>query len=244
MNGEPEMISPVSGWRSGAPGGAVSRPMTTTKASSAQPGAAQAVRLGRRQLVRLLERHLAAVGAEVRLDHLLGQDRADDAHEDRRGDHEVEVADQRHLARGIDEPDRVVGHLGEQRVGRRHEEVDEEDRGDAREAGREAGQRMPAEAVEGGAAERHQHQVAGVGGDRRDDAEHHDDEGEDRLRRDLDDLAHQRGDQAGFLGDADADHRHDDDADRAEVHEVRHDRGRRGRRCPRATAGCARSSSG
>ncbi len=37
MNGEPEMISPVSAWRSGAPGGAVSNAMTTTKASSANP---------------------------------------------------------------------------------------------------------------------------------------------------------------------------------------------------------------
>ena len=30
MNGEPERISPVSGWRSGAPGGSSSRPTITT----------------------------------------------------------------------------------------------------------------------------------------------------------------------------------------------------------------------
>ncbi len=195
MNGEPERISPVSGCRSGAPGGAVRRPITTTKPSSAQPakrrpriwvGVSAACRLGR---------HAAFVGTEVRLDHLVGEDGADDAHQDRGRDHEIEVADQRDLAAGVDQPDRVVGHLGQQRVGRRHEEVDEKDRGDAGEGGGKTGERMPAETVEGGGAERHQHQIAGVGGDRRGDAQHHDDEGEDRLRRDLDDLADQRGDE-------------------------------------------------
>ena len=219
------MISPVSGWRSGAPGGAVKRPTTTTKPSSAQPARRRPCDSVGVSLCCASTGTSPLVGAEVRLDHLLGQDGADDAHQDRRGDHEVEVADQRHLARRVDQADRVVGHLGEQRVGRRDEEVDEEDAGDAREGGGEAGERVPAEAVEGGGAERHQHEVAGVGGDRGDDAEHHDDEGEDRARRDLDDLAHERGDQAQLLGDADADHRDDDHADRAEAEEVRHDRG-------------------
>ena len=63
---------------------------------------------------------------------------------------------------------RVVRDLGQHAVERRDQEVHAEARGDAGERGRDAGQRVAADALEGRGAERDQHEVAGVGGDARD----------------------------------------------------------------------------
>ena len=60
---------------------------------------------------------------------------------------------------------------------------------DAREAGRQPGQRMAPDAHEGGGAERDEDQVAGVGGDAREDADEHDDERQQPRGRDLDEHA-------------------------------------------------------
>ena len=70
----------------------------------------------------------------------------------------------------------VVRDLGQHAVERRDQEVDAEARRDAREGRRDARQRMTADAQERDGPEGYQHQVAGVGGDAREDAEQHDDE--------------------------------------------------------------------
>ena len=80
------------------------------------------------------------------------------------------------VARRVDERDRLVRDLGHDPVDRRDQQVDPERRADAGEAGRQTGQRVPAHAVEGGRRQRDQDQVAGVGGDARQDADQHDDE--------------------------------------------------------------------
>ena len=58
---------------------------------------------------------------------------------------------------------------------------------------------MPAHAVKGCGRHWHQHQIARIGGNRRQHPDHHDHEGEDRPGRDGRQLAHQRGDQTRFL---------------------------------------------
>ena len=76
----------------------------------------------------------------------------------------------------------------------------------------------------GDAGERDQHQIAGIGGDAREDADEGQDVGQRPGRRDEHELADQRVDEARFLGDAGADHRHDHQADGGEAHEVRDQR--------------------
>ncbi len=78
---------------------------------------------------------------------------------------------------------------------------------------------------EGGARERDQDQVAGIGGDAREDADEHQHVGQCMPRRDRHQLADQRLDEARLFGHADPDHRDDDDADCIEVHEVLHEAG-------------------
>ena len=65
---------------------------------------------------------------------------------------------------------------------------------------------MAADAEEGGARQRNQHQVAGVRRDARQDADERQDVGQRIGRRDQHQLADQRLDQAGLLGHADAHH--------------------------------------
>ena len=78
-----------------------------------------------------------------------------------------------------DQADRLVGDLGDHRVGRRQDEVDAEDRADAGEAGGHAGSGCRPDARERGGAERDQDQVAGVGRDAREHADHDQDERQD-----------------------------------------------------------------
>ena len=84
---------------------------------------------------------------------------------------------------------------------------------------------MSTDAVEGRRPERDEDQVAGVGGDARETTDEHDDEGQRRRRSGLDELADQRRHHPRLLGDADADHRHEDDGDDAEAGEVVDERG-------------------
>ncbi|MEI2702811.1 MAG: hypothetical protein V9E83_10470 [Baekduia sp.] len=79
---------------------------------------------------------------------------------------------------------------------------------------------MSADAVERGGAERYQHEIARVRGDARNDAQQHDDVRQRRFGGDGDELAYQRPDQPGHLGEADADHHDQDDPHRGEAHEV------------------------
>ena len=65
---------------------------------------------------------------------------------------------------------------------------DAEDRPHAGEGGRHAGERMTSDAREGGRAERHEDQVAGVGRHAREDPDQDQDEGEQGSGRDLDEL--------------------------------------------------------
>jgi hypothetical protein len=86
--------------------------------------------------------------------------------------------------------------------------------------GCKARKRVPTQAVKRGRRKRHQHEVSGIGGDRGDHADKNDHEGEYPLRRDRDELAHERGDQARFLGEAHADHGYQDHADPGEARKL------------------------
>src|SRR5690606_36191607 len=76
------------------------------------------------------------------------------------------------------------------------------------------------EAEERGRGERNQHEVAGIRSDARDDPDEYQDIGHRLARRDQHELVDQRADQPRLLGDADAEHRDDDHADRREAHEI------------------------
>ncbi|MGX1400493.1 hypothetical protein AB7M70_009902 [Bradyrhizobium japonicum] len=89
----------------------------------------------------------------------------------------------------------------------------------------EPGERMPANAQEGGAGQRDQHHIAGVCGNAGQDADERDDVNECPTRRDGHEFSDQRVDQAGFLGDADAHHGDDQQPNRGETHEVWHEPG-------------------
>ncbi len=228
MNGESPMMSPVTGSRSGASGSTVSSVITTSTASGREERVAKALRLRlRRHLGALVgvERRVVAlergvVRAEASLDDAHGDERHDDRDQDRRGDAEVQVRGEVDRALGVDERARVVRDLGQDAVERRDQEVDAEAGGDARERGRHPGERVAADALERSRTQGYQHEVPGVGGDAREDADEDDDRRQHRLRRDADELPDQRPDQAGGLGEADADHHHEDDRDRREVAEV------------------------
>ena len=81
------------------------------------------------------------------------------------------------------------------------------------------------DADERGGRERDQHQVARVARHGRHDPDEDDDVGQRAGRGDRHQLADQRADQPRVLGDPDADHRHQDHADRREAEEVGHERG-------------------
>ena len=78
MNGELPMIAPVSGWRSGAPGGATSRARKTTTPIRPQ-NAKRSPRVSSADISRALDRMLALVPSEPRLDDPVGDQRDDDA---------------------------------------------------------------------------------------------------------------------------------------------------------------------
>ena len=109
------------------------------------------------------------------LDELRRDDRQHDRDEDRRADAEVEVGGEVDV-RVRRRAGRVVRDLGQDAVERRDQEVHAEARGHAGERGRDAGERVSADALERGRAQGYQHEVAGVGGDARDHAEQDDDE--------------------------------------------------------------------
>ena len=119
---------------------------------------------------------------------------------------------------------RVIGELDEHGVERLDQHVDGEGAGHGGEAERQAGERIPSDGQIGDAGERDQDQIAGIRRDAREDADEGQDVGQRPARRDDDELADQRRDQAGLLGDAGADHRGDHQPDRGEAHEVRDQR--------------------
>ena len=119
---------------------------------------------------------------------------------------------------------RVVGELDEHGVERLDQHVDGKGGGHGSKAKREAGERIASDGQIGDAGERDQDQIAGIGGDAGDDADEGQDIGQRPVRRYDDELADQRGDQAGFLRHAGADHRGDHEPDRGEAHEVRDQR--------------------
>ena len=106
MNGESPMMSPVSGLRSGAPGGSVSAAITASTASTASPAqrrplasSAGVDRLALLARELLLVGEAAVPGAEPRLDDARGDERDHDGEEERAADAEVEVRDEVDLAR-------------------------------------------------------------------------------------------------------------------------------------------------
>ena len=228
MNGELPMSAPVSGLRSGAPDGSVSKAKTTTAPSSAKSAIPQAARLfggqcavlrsaGSRPRRRCSALYVPSRGSIIRsvMNAMSTVRNSTDAIENQR-------FDVRPIERvGIDQMDGVVGEFDEDRVERLDQHVDGERAGDGGEAQRQAGEGMAADAEEGDARQRNQDQIAGIRRDARHDADERQDVGQRPARRHDDQLADQRLHQAGFLGHAGADHGDDHEPDRGEAHEVR-----------------------
>ena len=146
-------------------------------------GVAQAARLvlGRDLCARVLPSSSSALGrvpgSEAALDELRGDEREHDRDEDRRADAEVQVRGDVDVSASAGRARRpVVRDLRQHAVERRDQEVHAEARRDACEGGGDAGERMAADAQERRGPEGYQHEVAGIGGDARDDAEQDDDE--------------------------------------------------------------------
>ena len=185
MNGELPIRSPVSGLRSGAPGGSVSRPKTTSTPSSAKQRVPQPARLvggqcplppacspsGRFSRLAMV---LPSRGSIIR--SVMNAD--EDRQEDDRRDGEPEVRGQADGLVRIDQVDGVVGELDEDGVERLDQHVHGERAGDRGETQGQPGERVPADAEEGDAGQRNQDQVAGVGGDARQDADERQDVGQ------------------------------------------------------------------
>ena len=159
----------------------------------------------------------------------VGHARLGDAHRDQRhhggdqhrGDHdEPVVARRRHHAVGLDDRRRLRGQAGEHRVHRAEQQVGAVAAGHRRERGGDAGQRRAAGQLEQKAGEGNQHHIAGVEGE----ARHHPGERHRHHQRAVRGAPHQRrqagAQQAGMLGDAQPQHRHQHHAQRRETGEV------------------------
>ena len=120
----------------------------------------------------------------------------------------------------VDKAGGVVGELDENGVERLDQHVDREGAGDGRETQRQAGQGIAPDRKVGDAGERDQNQIARIRRDARQDAHKGQDIGQRPGRRDDHELPDQRRDEAGFLGDAGADHGDDHQPDGGEAHEV------------------------
>ncbi len=229
------MMLPVSGSRSGAPGGSVSSstpPRVPTKAMAAHRSPRESCSGVTPSKVSGWSRSSVpgrgegrVVGAEPGLDEALTHEGEHDRQHDRRRDAEVQVGRDVDRPSRFHQPDGLVGDLGEHGVGGRDEQVDAEPAGHAGEGRRHAGERIAADAVERSCAERDQHQVAGVRGDARDHAEADDEVGQCARRGDGDQLADQRGNEPRHLRNPHTDHHDEDDPHGREGHEVLHERG-------------------
>ena len=167
----------------------------------------------------LVERHR---GPEARLDDLVGHVPAGGDHEEGAAEREEVVAEHVHRVGRIE---RLGGGLGEGL----HDGVDHRRRVGGREAARETGERagharerMTARTIEHQGCKRHEDHVHRVARHMAEDRDDHD----GRRERGARDVAHQlsekRVDEARSLGDADAERRHERDAQRREAHEVLH----------------------
>ena len=164
-------MAPVTGSRRGAPAARSSSAISGEDGQESPERPAQALGLGVRDPTFRLIRPLAVVGAEPRLDHALGDQHADDGEEHAAGDREVEVGGQVDRDVRVEQMDGVVGDLGQDAVDRHDEHVDQEHGGHAGEGGGDAGDRMAPDGEECRGAQRDEHQVAGIRGDARQDAD-------------------------------------------------------------------------
>ena len=97
MNGESAMSDPVSGLRSGAPGGSVSSAKKARHAEQSPERVLQTSRLLCRETASasVFLVSLSRIRAEPRLDHLVADERDDHREQEDRGDGEPEVRRQR-----------------------------------------------------------------------------------------------------------------------------------------------------
>ena len=169
MNGVWPMMSPVTGSRSGAPGGSVSssthheRPprIAMQRALEALGLPRAGVDRRRRRSPRSDSRRPSPVhGTQPRLDDRLGDDRRGDGEHDGRRRSRTTGWTTIVMRLAARERERLVGDLGDHRVHGAEEQVDAEDRRHARETGGQARQRVPADAHERRGAERDEDQVA------------------------------------------------------------------------------------
>ena len=204
MNGELPISSPVSGLRSGAPDGIVSRQKTTIRPISPSPAKRnprdscsdkRCALIGRRAV----GRQCGIVFAQARLDHAIGDERDDHRQEQHRHDGEPDVRRQADRTVGVDEMGGVVGELDEDSIERLDQHVDGEGAGHGGKAERQAGERMTPDRQIGDAGERDQDQIARIRSDARQDTDKGQDIGQRPCRRHDDELADQRRDQAQIL---------------------------------------------
>ena len=149
MNGESPKMAPVSGLRSGAPGGSVSSTISAITPSRPSTRPAQPARLGgRRDLAGAsgssgrsspVGASAGSYGAQPRLDDPLGDERDAAKVSTTVGpDAEAQVGGQVDRLARVDQVDGLVGDLGEHAVERRDQDVDAERRADAGEGRRDA----------------------------------------------------------------------------------------------------------
>lgn len=206
-------------------GGSVSPPQHHSKAQRRAAGIFQPQHLGRSHRMRGFHRHAAGIRPQSRLDEAIRQYRAHQRHQDRRGDHEIQIAHDGDLQGRVHRANGIIGHFDQQRIGRRDKDIDQKHCRHAGKARRQPRQRMPPQTVERRRRQGHQHQIARIRSNRGQNPHHHDHEGEQRFRRTRHQFAHHRGDQPGFLGQPHPDHRHHNHPDAGEAQEVHHRRG-------------------
>ena len=198
MNGELPMRAPVSGLRSGAPGGIVNKAKTTTIPSSAnsaylrpRDSSAESSALGW-LVVAFGGVVLGLVFAQPRFNRSFGYE-SDESRQKQDGcDGEPEVRRQTDRGVGIDQMDGVVREFDKDRVERLDQHVHGECAGDCGKPQSQAGEGMAAHTEEGGACQRNQDQIAGIRRDARHDAHERHDVGQRIGWRDQDQFANQR----------------------------------------------------
>jgi hypothetical protein len=147
MNGESSMMSPVSGLRRGAPGCSVSAAITATTATTARPAQRRPLASSAGSTCWPSSRASSSSSARLRshaepgLDDARGDEGDHHREKERAADTEVEVRHEVDPRVRVDQGGRLVGDVGDHRVGRNDQDVHAEGGADGAEAGGDPGDR-------------------------------------------------------------------------------------------------------
>ena len=168
---------------------------------------------------------------EPRFDHFVRQVPAESDDQERRDRREKVIIQRVDFDGRVQELRAGLGQALQQRIQRGRHEVGREAAGHARKRTRNTGERVTARGEKDDAAQRDDENVARV--DRRvaDDTDENHHRRQQFLRRDVEQCADARRDEARILGDADAEHGDEHGTDRAEGHERVHHAGEPRREC-------------